>query len=166
VNCDPPGSPNLIAGLGGGPVGYQTLSLSVLGHKLSSNSRLVGLISATLAGVTLLFGASVLSFFPKPVLGGLLCFLGLAFLSEWVYDAWFTLPKNDYALVLLILGVIGTFGFLQGVVVGIVAAAAIFMINYSQINVIKHTLSGANYQSNVVGRCPISDCSRRKGRNS
>lgn len=42
-----------------------------------------------------------------------------------------------------------TVGFLQGVIVGIIAAVVLFAINYSQINVTKHTFSGANHQSHV-----------------
>jgi len=84
-----------------------------------------------------------------PVLGGLLLFLGLSFLVEWVYDAWFTLPRSDYALVLAILVIVGAVGFLEGVAVGIGIAVVLFVITYSRINVVKHALSGANFRSTV-----------------
>jgi hypothetical protein len=42
-------------------------------------------------------------YFPKPVLGDLLLILGISFVMEWVYDAYFKLSKIDYYLVLLIL---------------------------------------------------------------
>ena len=148
------GLANVFAGLGGSPPGYPALSLSALGYKLGAQGRLAGIISAGLCGITFFFGASLLSFFPKPVLGGLLFFLGLSFLIEWIYDAWFTLPKIDYALVLLILGIVGTLGFLQGVVVGIFVAVVLFVVNYSRINVIKHLLSGSTYQSHVERAVP------------
>ncbi|MFN8462840.1 MAG: hypothetical protein U0X93_13865 [Anaerolineales bacterium] len=45
------------------------------------------LISATLCGLALFFGASVISFFPKPVLGGMLLYTGLSFLVDWLIDA-------------------------------------------------------------------------------
>lgn len=157
------GVANVLAGLGGSPAGYHALSFSVLGHKLGANSRFIGLISSVLCGMIFFFGSSMLSFFPKPILGGLLVFLGVAFLTEWVYDVWFTLPKVDYMLVLLILGIVGAVGFLQGVVVGILVAVILFAINYSRIQVIKHILSGATYHSNVERAMPYQRILSTKG---
>ncbi|MFQ5350348.1 MAG: SulP family inorganic anion transporter [Thermoanaerobaculia bacterium] len=144
------GVANVVAGLGGGFVGFQTLSLSLLGHRMASSSRLVGLLTAAVCALTLFLGSSVLSLFPKASLGGLLFFLGLAFLGEWVYDAWFKLPRLDYFVVLVILVVIGTVGFLESVGMGIVIAVVLFAVNYSRIDVVKHSLSGADHTSNVV----------------
>jgi len=142
------GLTNLVAGLGTGIPGYMGLSTTTLGYKIGAKSRLVGLIVALVAGLILFLGASVLSFAPKVVLGGLLMFLGLNFLIEWIYRAWFRLPKSDYFVVILILVAIATVGFLEGVAVGIVAAVILFAVNYSRTQAIKHALSGADYQSN------------------
>ncbi len=157
------GVANLLAGLGGGLVGFQTLSLSTLGHKMCPSSRLVGLTSAAVCGAALALGASVLSFFPKPALGGLLLFLGLAFLVEWVVDAWSKLPRGDYFIVLLILVVIATVGFLESVGVGIVIAVVLFVVNYSRIDVVKHALSGASHPSNVDRPADHRRLLRREG---
>ncbi len=157
------GIANLVAGIGGGPTGYHSLSLSALGHVMGSNSRLVGIFSSLLCGLMLFFGASILSFFPKPVLGGLLLFLGLAFLVEWVYDAWFKLPKAEYLIVILILVVINTVGVLEGVGLGIVLAVILFVVNYSRIGVSKHTLSGTDFRSNVARPRLYHQLLRQKG---
>jgi SulP family sulfate permease len=100
----------------------------------------------------LLAGAPLLALFPKPILGGLLLFMGLSFLVEWVIDAWFKLPRADYAVVLLILVVIGATNFLIGVGVGLVAMVVLFVVNYSRVDVVRHALSGAEMKSNVE-RC-------------
>jgi SulP family sulfate permease len=143
------GLANILASFGGGAVGYHVLSQTALAHKMAPQNRLVGVSSAGFCGVALVWGASCLSFFPTPVLGGLIVFLGLSFLIEWTYDAWFRLPQSDYFLIILILVVVGAFGFLEGVVTGITVAVVLFVLNYSKINVIKHGLSGTNFQSNV-----------------
>jgi SulP family sulfate permease len=143
------GLANILSGLSGGPIGYLTLSLSALGHKMGSTSRLAGLFSAALCGVVLCFGVSLLSFLPRPVLGGLLFFLGLSFLVEWMYDAWFKIPRADWLIILLILFVISTRGFLDGVATGLLIAVVLFVIKYSGVDVVKQTLSGANSTSNV-----------------
>jgi len=157
------GIANVVAGLGGGLTGYHYLGDSVLVYKMGGRSRLVGIFSAAWCGAALVLGASLLSFFPKPVLGGLLLFLGLSFLVEWVYDAWFKLPRTDYALVLAILVIVGAVGFLEGVAVGIGIAVVLFVITYSRINVVKHTLSGANFRSTVDRPTAQRQLLREKG---
>jgi SulP family sulfate permease len=143
------GLANLAAGLGGSPVGFPALSLSALAFRIGGKTRLVGLTAALVMGAALLFGASLLGFFPKAVLGGLLLFLGLSFLADWVYDAWFTLPRSEYALVILILVIVAAFGFLQGVAAGVLMSVALFAVNYSRLDIVKQQFSGASYRSNV-----------------
>jgi sulfate permease, SulP family len=150
------GFANLLAALGGGPVGYQTLSLTSLAHRVGGRGRLVGLTVAAIFAAMLLFGSNLLSYFPKVVLGGLLLFLGFSFLAEWVYDAWFKLPRVDYAVVILILAVIGFAGFLEGVAAGIAIAIILFIASYSRINIVRRVLSGT-YLHSAVDR-PASQC--------
>lgn len=149
------GAANLMAGLGGGIIGFHALGLSVLScAKINAKSRLVGVLAALICLITLLLGETLVTLFPKPVLGGIALFLGLSFLVEWVYDAWFKLPKTDYGIVILILFVIATVGFLQGVGVGIVVAIALFVVSSSRVNVTKHILSGATHQSHRARSLP------------
>ncbi len=143
------GFANILAGLAGSTVGIHSLSLSALGYSMGAKSRLVGLFSAVLCGFIVFFGSSLLSYFPRPIMGGVLLFLGFSFLYEWLYETWFKLPKLDCVLILLILAVIGVFGFLQGVGVGMLVAIVIFVVKYSHVSVIKHALTGVNYHSNV-----------------
>lgn len=140
---------NLLGGLGGSTVGYQTLGMSALAHRLGAKSRLANIISALICGAALFFGASVISFFPKPVLGGMLLYLGLSFLVDWLIDARRSLPTLDYILVWVILFIIASIGFLEGIVAGTFIAAILFVISYSQVNVIKNTLNGSIYHSKV-----------------
>jgi SulP family sulfate permease len=116
---------------------------------MGASRRLVALSAAAVFAVMLAVGISVLSLFPRVVLGGFLLLLGLSFLVEWLYDAWFELPKSDYFLVIVILLAIATFELLEGVAVGLVVAIVLFVINYSRIDVTKHTFSGANRKSYV-----------------
>jgi sulfate permease, SulP family len=156
------GAANLVAGSGGGMVGFHALSLTALADKMGARSRLVGVITGSICTLALLFGASTLSLFPRPILGGVIVFLGLGFLVEWVYDAWFRLPQADHAVVLLILIVIATFGFLPGVGVGIAVAIVLFVVNYSRTDVVKHSLSGAEYQSRTERSPQQSDALRER----
>ena len=143
------GLANLLAGLAGGAVGYQALNLSTLGYRIGARGRLHWMVAALVCVGILFAGAPVLAYFPVPVLGALLFYMGLGFLYEWVIDGWKQLSRADYLVVILILVVIGATDFLIGVGVGLVAMVILFVLNYSQINVVRHALSGAEMQSNV-----------------
>jgi SulP family sulfate permease len=143
------GLANLVGGLGGSPVGYQALGMSSLAYRLGARSRLVNIVAGSVCGVALLFGASLFSYVPKLLLGGMLLYLGLTFLVEWLVDARRVLPTVDYALVWVILGVIVAVGFLQGIAVGVAIAAVLFVITYSRVNIVRNTLTGECFHSNV-----------------
>jgi SulP family sulfate permease len=143
------GVANLAVGLLGGPAGYHYLGDSVLTQRMGARSRATPVVAALSCALVLFLGGSVLSYVPKLLVGGLLLFLGLSFLIEWVYDARFKLSREDYLQVLVILGAIGAFGFLQGVGVGIAIALLMFVFTYSRVNVVKHVLTGATYHSTV-----------------
>jgi len=146
------GVANLLSGLSGGMVGYHALSLSTLSYRMGARGRLPGLVAGAICAVMLFAGAALLAFFPKLLLGGLLFFLGMDFLVEWVIVGWRKLSRADYAVVVLILIVIGATDFMIGVGVGLVAMIVLFVLNYSRINVVHHALSGSEMRSNVE-RC-------------
>ena len=106
------GAANLLSGLGGGIIGFPALSISMLPIKMGVRSRITGIVSVLLCAAVLFFGAGIVSYFPKPILGGLLMFLGLNFLVEWVYDAWFKMNRADYTVIIIILTIVGAFGYL------------------------------------------------------
>lgn len=143
------GFSNIMAGMVGAPAGFIRFSQIALAKNIGSKSRIPSLIVALLCTLTLIFGADVLSVFPKMVLGGLLLNLGLVFLAEWLYDTRKKLPWNDYLIIVLILIVIANIGFLEGVLVGLALSVVFFVINYSKVKVVKHELTGRTFRSNV-----------------
>ena len=147
------GTANLLAGLCGGIVGYTSVNRTLLNYKAGATYPLSAFVIAGTCGAVLLFGSTFLSYFPKSIFGGLLLYLGLSLLVEWIYSAWFKLSRLDYGLVIGILIIIAGWNFLAGVGAGVVISCFIFIFNYSRNPVIKYTLSGALHQSNV-GRSP------------
>jgi SulP family sulfate permease len=146
------GFASLLSGLGGGMAGYHALSLSVLSYRIGARGRLPGLLAGAICVALLFTGSALLAYFPVPILGGLLLFLGLDFLVDWVVRGWSRLSRPEYAVVLLILVVIAAAGFLVGVAVGLVAMIILFILSYSRINVVHHAGSGAEIRSSVE-RC-------------
>lgn len=143
------GIANMVSGAGGGIVGFHTLGLSSMVLKMGVRSRVVGLVSAAVCLTMLVVGTGPLALFPKAVLGGLLMYIGIGFLMEWLVEGRRHMPTADYAIIVMIIGVVGTFGYLQGAAVGIVACVVLFVVNYSRVAVAKHELTGVEVSSNV-----------------
>jgi SulP family sulfate permease len=95
------------------------------------------------------FGAQVIGLIPRMIVGGVLVFLGLSFMVEWVWDKRKLLPPLEYAVVLAILAGIIVWGFLWGVVIGLVLAVVLFAINYGRIELVREVSFGETYRSNV-----------------
>jgi SulP family sulfate permease len=148
------GLANLLGGFTGGMVGFQSLSLSSLPLGMGVRSRVVGLVSAGVCLLILWLGTGLLGYIPKFILGGILFYNGVAFLTEWTVDAWFRLTREDYLLVVLILAIVAVAGYLQGVGAGVIIATVLFVLKYSSVNVISNVLTGDNHHS-TVDRSPI-----------
>ena len=138
---------NLLAGLVPGLISFQQLGLTVINFKLGANNRLTGLIGVLFCVVVLIFGASLLSLVPQIIIGGMLFYLGLSFLAEWVVDSWFKLPKTDYLIVISILLVTIAIGFLEAVAFGVLLASILFVVGYSRIDILRHEFTGASVRS-------------------
>jgi SulP family sulfate permease len=141
------GAGNLAASLAGGIPGYHIMSLTLLMHRMGVRSRLGGIVAALVLCLPLLVSPALLAYLPKLTLGGLLLFFGWSFFREWVLVARARLPRLDYAIVLLILVVIAARDFLTGVGVGLLAAVALFVVEYSRVQVVRRALSGATRRS-------------------
>ncbi len=127
------GGGNALAALAGAPAGYSALSLSMLGFKTGADTRIVGLTVTAVVLGTITFGGQILSVFPKALLGGFLLLLGLMFLLDWIVDTRTRMPRADYLVVLAVFGTIGVFGYLHGVLLGLLATVVLFVVRFSQI---------------------------------
>jgi SulP family sulfate permease len=157
------GIANVAAGFGGGLPGFHGVTLTVLAHRTGVSNPLVGVIGGVVSAVVLVTDVSVLGILPRSLLGGLVFFLGLAFLVEWLYDSRRRLPAAEYAIVWAILLITAVLGFLQGVAAGLLIAVVLFVVDYSRTDVVKHALSGATYQSRVERSPSERDRLRRLG---
>ena len=140
---------NVVSGALGGIPGYHALSLTSLAERMSVDARVAGLIAAAVPLAGVIFGASVIELIPRMIVGGVLVFLGLAFLVDWVWDKRKVLPPLEYAVVLVILAVIIGRGYLPGVEVGLVLAVVLFTVNYGRIELVREVAFGETYHSNV-----------------
>jgi sulfate permease, SulP family len=125
------GAANLLTGLAGGMVGYHAPSPIILNHTIGSRGRIPGIVNALVCAAVLFCGGAVLAYLPRPVLGGLLLFVGAGLMLPWLYHGWSRFSPGDYAIVLGILLVSAVFGFLAGIAFGLVGACALFALRAS-----------------------------------
>ncbi|KPQ32346.1 MAG: sulfate permease, SulP family [Phormidesmis priestleyi Ana] len=112
------GSANVLLGIGGGILAFHSMGSSILMHRLGGRSRWVTIISAVTFILLPLIFSSWLTYFPTSILGGLLLYLGLSCLQEWVWRARKKMSPMDYCIVQLIWVVSGVVGFLQALALG------------------------------------------------
>lgn len=157
------GMANVVNGACGGMVGYLSINRCLLNQQAGATSPLAGTIAGILCAGVLFFGSSFLTYVPKPVMGGLLLYIGWNLLVRWVFKSRAQLPLFDYLLVLSILAIIVSFGFIAGVGAGILIACLLFIVSYGKTSSIKYTLSGETYQSNVVRYQPQKSQLQKEG---
>ena len=135
------GAANVVSGLGGGFVGYHSLSSTQIAHGMGAPASRVPGITCALAYVGALFvGPAPLAYVPKALIGGLLLFIGSSFLYEWVVEGKDRLPRSEYAVVLLIVVTVASQGYIAGVAAGVLGAAAVFVSDYSKVPVVRSRL--------------------------
>ncbi|MEQ8312849.1 MAG: SulP family inorganic anion transporter [Gammaproteobacteria bacterium] len=143
------GYTNIINSIFGGFPGVHDVSDTALVDRLGGKERMTGFVYALLVGAAILAGAEFMEIVPTFILGGLLIYVGLEFLIDWLWKARDELPLSDYVVVILILVVIIFSDILQGVTFGFFVAIILFVINYSQLSVIKIETNGSDHASNV-----------------
>lgn len=143
------GYTNVVNGFLGGFPGVHDVSDTALVDTLGGKDRLTGFVYSALVAAAILAGASFMTIVPTFLLGGLLIYVGLEFLIDWVWKARNELPMSDYVVVILILIVIIFSDILQGVTFGFFVAIILFVVNYSKLSVIKIETNGSDHASNV-----------------
>jgi SulP family sulfate permease len=153
---------NLVNGVCGGMVGYLSINRCLLNQRAGANSRVAGMIAGAFCGCVLFFGSSFLARIPRPLLGGLLLQMGTNLLVRWLYKSWRQLPRFDYLLVVIILAIMISVGFIAGVGSGILIACLLFIVSYGQTSSIKYELSGKTYRSNMHRSAPQQQLLQRE----
>jgi SulP family sulfate permease len=146
------GLANLVAGLGSTMAGNQALPSTLLVQRLGAANRLTGVFKALPCVLVLVLGPTFLGYFPKPILGSLLLFLGLDLLWQWLYGAWFRLPWVDYAIIWVTLVVINTSGFIPGIGLGFALAAGQFLVQCSRLETVTVSTEDEDSLAEARGR--------------
>jgi SulP family sulfate permease len=143
------GLANVLASVLGGVAGNLSLNNSLLLQQAGAVTRISGVSVAIVCGLVLFAGADIGAFVPKAILGGMLAYLGVMILIEALVRSPAQRSITDLALAIAIAIVIVYFGYLLGVVLGVIGACLLFALSYSRIGVIRRHLTRYELSSNV-----------------
>ena len=145
---------NAVTGLGGAPPGCLIATTSIRNVLFGATTRLTGLFTALALAACLVAGDTLLGFFPIPLIGGVLLFLGLHMMEAWLIGTLKRLAWADYLIILVMFATIVVFGFLEGVGAGMLITTAIFVISLSRMDVVQHRFTARDRQSNRTRPIP------------
>ena len=143
------GVANIAAAAAGGYVSCTSLSRSILVRTAGATGRLSGLTVAAISVALLVAGPAFVGYVPKYILGGLLFFLGWGLVYQWLVQSARQLLLVDYLSLIAIALLIINWGFIAGVLTGIVIGCATFALSISRVSAIKFSFDGSEYRSSL-----------------
>ncbi len=157
------GGAGVIAGLGAGPGGSLIFTFSILSNSFGAETRLTGIVTALVVGSVVLLGDSLLNLVPVPLIAGMLLFLGLGLLDEWIVKGRARLPWTEYAILLLIAAATVFLGFLEGVGLGMLITMVFFAVRLSRVDLIEAGYTARERHSNRSRSIPDRAILRAEG---
>ncbi len=143
------GIANILTGAFGGYTGCISISRTILNFNGGGTGPLAGLTVAAISLLMLIFAPALLGYMPKFVLGGLLIYLGADQLHKWTIQSRRRLSPTDYLSLLAIVVIIVGWGFIAGILIGVVIGCATFALSASRIDSIKFSFDGSEYRSSL-----------------
>ena len=108
-----------------------------------------GLTVAAISVLMLAVAPALLGYMPKFVLGGLLIYLGADQLHQWIVESRRRLSIVEYLSLLAIIVIIAKWGFVAGILIGVVIGCATFALSAARIESIKFSFNGTEYRSSL-----------------
>jgi SulP family sulfate permease len=143
------GFANILAGALAGYGGCVSVSRTILNFSSGGRGRLSGLTAAAVSLLMLANAPELLGYMPKFVLGGLLLYLGADQLHKWIIESRKRLTRTEYASLLVIIVIIVQWGFVPGILIGIIFGCATFALSAARIAAIKFSFNGSEYRSSL-----------------
>lgn len=143
------GLANILAGSLAGYAGCISVSRTVLNFSNGGRGRLSGLTVAMISLLMLALAPELLGYMPKFVIGGLLIYLGADQLHRWIIESRKRLTKTEYVSLLAIILIIVQWGFVAGILIGVVIGCATFALSAARIEAIKFSFDGSEYRSSL-----------------
>ena len=158
------GISNIVTSFFGGMANTISLTRTVLHYRAGARHRFSLFVVAALSLLCIIFGIELVQYIPVPVLAGLILMLGSSLVYEWLFETFKKVTLFQWLEILFIQIIILKFGFVAGVVLGLVLACISFVVNFSRINLVRLNLSRSEYSSNVERSLPQTRRLSEEGR--
>ncbi len=135
------GNANTASGMAMGLPGLTDIVVDITVHKAGVRSRIFPLMASATCLAAVLFGGTIITYLPKFVIGTVIFFSAIQFAHEWLIVASRNMPRIEALVVWSIFGVIASVGFIPGIVLGILLSSLMFIIRYSNIDVVDSSFS-------------------------
>lgn len=153
-----------ISGLVGGVLTTPSVPVSVLLQRIGVKTVIPLLMTILVVLVMMIGVPDILSYMPKAILVGLIIFSALELFYEWLYQAFWRLPYEDYLLILSIFLTAIFFGFMMSILLGVLLASTFFLVKYSRINNVKYEITGKEFRSKHKYPYSVEQYLRRVGK--
>lgn len=145
----------IAAPLGGLASNLQTGTSRLLDHA-GSMTRASGAVAAVILGLVALTNFNLAGIVPLPVIVGLVFYLGYTFIVDALWRPYAQRAWLDLSLALLIMSVCVLYGYLVGVLAGIICACVLFAVSYSRRGVVRRHATRKTFASYVTRPIEIS----------
>ena len=148
------GVSSIVTGAGGSPPGAHFPVLSVTSQRLGAGTRWTGIFTAAWLCLVYILGSTFLELIPVSLTGGLILFFGIDLLNSWLIKVRRRVSRLEYAVILLMALVIIVFGFVEGVIFGLLASFGPLFIYLVRLDPVVTVETGANRRSSKVRSVP------------
>ncbi|NWG25245.1 MAG: SLC26A/SulP transporter family protein [Pseudorhodoplanes sp.] len=156
-----------LGNLAAAPLGGITASLqtgtSRLLEQAGGATRASGVFCSLTLGAVGLANLDLLQLVPLPLIAGLVFFLGYTFILDGLWRPYAQKAWLDLILAFAIMAVCVRFGYLTGVLAGVVAACLMFAISYARVGIMRRHLTRAQFSSYVERDAGAAAYLREKG---
>ena len=133
----------------GGMISSLSISRTVLNNR-AGGGAFAGLVPAAMALAIMLGASQVMGMVARGALGGLVLYLALSMLKQWVWDVRRTARAVELLQIVLIVAITARHGFVVGFGAGVLIACVIFVVTYSRIPIAELATTLGRLRSSVV----------------
>jgi sulfate permease, SulP family len=154
---------SLIAAPFGGLTSSVQVGTSRLLEHAGGATRMSGVACAAIMGIVAIVHFDLPGLVPIPLVGGLVFYLGYSFIADALRKPYSQRAWLDLALIVGITIICLQYGYLVGVLAGLVCACMVFVINYARVGVISRHATRAKVVSHVDRSSEASEYLRQSG---
>lgn len=156
------GRTNLLLGLFGGLSSFLSTGSTIVVHKLGAGHRALTASYSLIVLLGCLFASQVVAAVPVFLTAGLLLFIGLSMLEDWLFRSYRRLVLQDWLIVLAIVAVTILQGIFAAIGAGLIFALAAFVLSYARVPMLRR--KGAHQpRRSSVDRAPSQEAILREG---